>query len=119
DKMQRLGLEVPDNLRNIADQASNAGGAFSRMLDIAGGMGLVTSIESALSWLKQFTAEIFRSADEMQKLSDKTQISAEELQRFTAAGTAAGNSINEITNAITTMQDHLASGDKSAIAALE
>lgn len=119
DKMQRLGLEVPENLRQIANEAGNTGGAFSRMLDIAGGMGLVTSIESALSWLKQFTAEIFRSADEMQKLSDKTAISAEDLQRFQAAGTTAGNSINEITNAITTMQDHLASGDKSAVAALD
>lgn len=65
-----------------------------------------------------FGRELLADADALVKLSDKTGVSIQWLQKFQVVGDEAGNTVGELTAAITQMQNRLAGDDKSAVAAL-
>ncbi len=65
-----------------------------------------------------FGKSLITDADALVKLSDKTGVSLQGLQKFQIAGDEAGNTVDQLTNAIAKMEDKLVSGDKSALAAL-
>jgi hypothetical protein len=122
DAFQAMGVEAPQNLRKMADEAKNAttsGQGFSSWLGSAtqllSAFGVGLSIGAVVSFVKDISA----AADSLVKMHDKTGISIEGLQRFQAAGDDAGNTLEDITQAIVKMEDKLVGGDKSALTALE
>lgn len=69
--------------------------------------------------LVSFGKEVLNDADALVKMSDKTGVNIQALQQLQVVGDDAGNTIEEFTGAIGSMEDRLASGDKSALAALK
>jgi hypothetical protein len=65
-----------------------------------------------------FTNELIRSADRIQRLSDVTGISVSGIQDLDHAAQEAGNTLEQVTTAISQMQNRLASGDDSAVSAV-
>lgn len=118
-KMKLLGLEPPANLKKIADAAKETGGSFANLLGtaskLASGLGIAFSVGAVVS----FGRAVLADADALVKLSDKTGITIGGLQKFQVAGDDAGNTLDEITGAVTKMQDKLVSGDASAVGALK
>lgn len=118
DKLKALGIDVPPGLRLIADETRGASSQFDGMKGVLGSLAGAFGIAFSAQAVINFGREILASADSLVKLHDKTGISIEGLQRFQIAGDDAGNSIDEITSAITKMEDKLSGGDKSALSAL-
>lgn len=85
--------------------ATKVAGAFAGMFTVSAAIG--------------FGKALLDDADALVKLSDKTGVSITGLQRFQVAGDDAGNTVDELTSAITKMEDKLAGGDRSAVAALQ
>ena len=118
-KMKAMGIDVPQNIQSIATHAKAASGNLGAMMgtasSLAGAFGIAFSVGQVVS----FGRELLRTADELTRLHDKTGVTIEGLQRFQVAGDDAGNSLEEITAAITKMQDTLVSGTDSAKGALD
>lgn len=87
----------------------------SAVQKFAGPVGII----AALYEIKKFITGLFDTADALTKLSAKTAIGIEQLQRLEYAAKQNGNELTELTGAISQMQNRLASGDKSALAALK
>lgn len=94
---------------------TSLGGITSMAGKMAGALGIGFSVGAVVS----FGKAIFADADALQRMSDKTGIASSGLQRLQRAGDDAGNTLDEMTNGITQMQNRLAGNDKSAVGALE
>ena len=121
-KLKALGSEVPAGLQRIADEATKAGkasGGFAAQLSsingLLGGLGVGLSVGAVVG----FGKAILNDADALIKMRDRTGISIEGLQRLQVAGDDAGNTIDDMSSAINQFQNRLASGDKSAVSALD
>jgi len=119
DKLRRLGIEVPQGLQKLADETKTANTHFVTMRDLAGTLAGAFGVAFGVGAIVNFGKELFAAADNLEKLHDKTGISVDGLQRFQVAGDEAGNTIDDITNAITKMEDKLSGGDASAAGALK
>lgn len=103
-------------LRKDAEQISKQlDGIVDVAKKVAGALGIAFSIRAIVD----FVGQLFDAADQLTKLSDKTGIGVEALQRLGAVAADSGNSIDQITAAISQMQKRLAGGDQSAVRALE
>lgn len=121
EKMRKLGYDVPAGMQKLADEtkaATSAGEGFGSMMKsvngVLGAFGLGLTITAVIG----FARGLLDAADSLTKLHDKTGISIEGLERFQAAGDDAGNTIDEISDAILKMEDRLVGGDKAALGAL-
>jgi len=120
-KYRALGQEVPPHLQKIAAQTQQVGVAsqgmvssFSKFQGLAGTLGLAFSATAVIG----FGKAILDDADALVKLSDKTGIAIEPLQRLKYAAEQSGNSLEDVTNSVSMLQQRLGDGDKSAVAAL-
>lgn len=125
-KMELLGIKAPADMVNLADAtkrvppaliASTSAthllrAAMSELMIVLGPAailgGLIAAAKSTLTF-----------ADQLVKASDRTGISTDALQQLGFIAEQSGNSLDELTSAISQMQNRLASGDKSAVAAVE
>jgi hypothetical protein len=120
-KLKAMGLEVPPGIQKIADATKNTGTAFE---GLKGPLGNATTLLATFgvgisaAAVVGFGKAILGDADALIKLSDRTGIAVEGLQRLQVAGDDAGNTIEEMSGAVNQMQNRLASGDSSAIGAL-
>jgi hypothetical protein len=118
-KMRAMGVEVPANLQKIADAAKPVSGGFGDMLQkvapLAGAFGISFSVGAIVGFAKS----VLSAADALTVMSDRTGMTVEGLQLLQAAGDDAGNTIEEMGGAVNQLQNRLAEGDDSAIAALE
>lgn len=122
EKLRAIGQDVPAGIQRVADAAKQAEASttsWSSALTTAQGYLGAFGIQATLSGVAEFGREVFSAADNLVRLSDKTGISLQGLQKFQIAGDDAGNTIEELTNAIAKMQDKLVSGDASAAGALD
>jgi hypothetical protein len=92
--------------------------AVSRMSGVMKA-ALVGAAVAAVHEVGQLAMELMRMGDEIQRVSDRTGLSIKAVQQLGFAATQSGNSLEQITAAIGQMQNRLASGDKSAVAALQ
>lgn len=122
EKLRALGADVPVGLQKIADEAANAAKAsdgFAQKLTtvngLLGGLGIGLSVGA----LTSFGRALLDDADALTKMRDRTGISIEGLQRLQVAGDDAGNTIDEMSSAVNQFQNRLASGDASAVGALQ
>jgi hypothetical protein len=84
----------------------------TQLTRVLGGMFSVAAVV-------RYATSIANAADEIQRLSASTGIGTDEIQGLRAAAHAAGNTIEQVAGAINQMQRRLASGDDSAVGALQ
>lgn len=124
---QALGQKAPQELQKVADAVSlklkkpteDVTSGIGNIIGSVGRMAAVLGVGFSVGAVINFGRRVLDSADALVKLSDKTGVTINGLNRLQAAGDDAGNSIDEITQAITMMQDRVAGGDKSALRAIE
>src|SRR6185295_10076578 len=104
-----------ESLKSLEGQGGRLESTFDSMTSLAGKFGIALSVGAVLN----FGRELVSAADALMRLHDQTGLSIEGLQRFQVAGDDAGNTIDELAAAVTKMEDKLAGGDASALAALE
>lgn len=119
EKMRALGLGVPENLQKIADAAKPAQSGITSIVGSIKNLAAVAGIGFGVQQVIGFGRAILDDADALVKMSDRTGISISGLQRLQAAGDDAGNSIEEMSGAVNRLQDNIAGGNKSAVAAME
>lgn len=125
DAFRALGQEAPKDLQKMAEavtkQQAALKGAGSLTNLLAQATGLLTSTLGAVGLgasLVAVTKAALADADALVKMHDKTGIAIGSLQLLQIAGDDAGNSLDEITGAVNKMQQRIAGGDQSAVAAL-
>jgi hypothetical protein len=132
EKMKALGIEVPPQIQKIATEAKTIQKQFADAGTEAKGLGgIFSSLQGPLASLAAsfgvtfgvgaivaFVKGSLDAADSLVRLHDTTDISVEALQRFQVAGDDAGNTVEEINAAIVQMENRVAGGDASAVAAL-
>jgi len=121
DKMHRLGYEVPPGIQKLADATHNAAGAgremssaFANVTSLLSAFGITAGIAGIVNLGKA----IFADADALTKMHDKTGIAIGGLQILQAAGDDAGNTIEQISDAINKMQVRISGGSQSAVSAI-
>ena len=113
--MRELGVEV-DHLKTKTSSTSGSFGTLKgAVTSLAGAAGIGLGIGAAVS----FGKALLDDADALLRMHDQTGVTLQGLQRFQIAGDDAGNSIDQITGAITKMEDLIAGGNKGALDALE
>lgn len=128
-KMKALGLDVPANLQKIATEANKAGtalegvaakgaGGFRGLLSAAAPIGAALGGAFAVTSVINYAKEIVDLGGHLVDLRDKTGISVTGLQQLKAAAELSGNSLEQVTGAVSQMQNRLASGDSSAVGAV-
>lgn len=110
--------KIAADISGLQDGVKRAAKATEGLETVAKSVGAALAgmftVQAAIGFAKTLIAD----ADALQKLSDKTGVSLQGLQKFQIAADDAGNSIDQLTSAIAKMEDKLVSGDKSALAAL-
>lgn len=106
--------ETADKLRALHPAATAGGTALSKLVDVAGSLGLVFSVGSVVA----FGKALLDDADALVKLSDKTGIALEPLQRLKYIAEQSGNTLDDVTSAVSMFQKRVAGGDDSAEQAL-
>src|SRR5678816_4591911 len=111
DANERLAKESATSAKNLTDLqnrlrgGSDSAGAFGDKLKtvngLLGGLGIGLGVGAVGSFGKALLAD----ADALTKMSDRTGISVEGLQRLQAVGDDAGNTIEDMTGAINQMQN--------------
>lgn len=118
EKFRALGQEVPKGIAALEDATRRVPTQNKSILDsltpLAGAFGVAFSVGTVINMGKA----ILDNADAVQKLSDKTGIAIEPLQTLKFAAEQSGNSFEQVTKAITMMQQRVAGGNDSAIGAL-
>lgn len=121
EKMRALGLQVPENLQQIADAAKKADGATttwsSSLSTLQGYLGAL-GIQATISGLISFAQGLFNDADALTRLSDQTAVGTETLQRFRVAGDDAGVTLEAMANGMNKLQRNLGEGKNSTVGAL-
>lgn len=121
-KLKAMGMDVPPGIQKIADATKDTSSAFDKF---KGALGSVNGLLGAfgvglsVSAVVGFGKALLDDADALVKMSDKTGISIQGLQRLQVAGDDAGNTIEEMSSAINQMQNRLVGGDASATGALQ
>jgi hypothetical protein len=111
-ELERATRRMDAPLKGIGGHLDTAAQKFKML---AGAFGLVVGVGAIV----QFGRHIFDTADHLVDMSDKLGVSIEATQRFQYAAKQAGADIDQVGKAIVQMNDRLATGDKSTVAALD
>lgn len=115
DKLRVMGQDVPKSLQNIVNSTKTANTSLEQMRSLAGQLGIAFSIGAVV----QFGKDILQMGDDIQRTADRTGLMTDEVQKLSYIASQSGNTLEEMTGAIGQMQNRLASGDQSAVAALK
>ncbi len=125
DKYRAFGLEAPEAIRKLHTETTkvppelakiptSTQSIISSMAPLAGAFGIAFSAGAVIS----FGKEILADADAMVKLSDKTGIAIEPMQRLRYTAEQSGNTLDQVSGAVSKLQDNIASGNGGAVKAL-
>lgn len=118
-KANAMGKEVPADILKTRDALQKVGKETEswrgQLNSVAGALGVTFSVGSVIA----FGQEILSMGDQIQKTADQTGLMTDEVQKLTYIGSQSGNTIEQLTGAVGQMQNRLASGDQSAVAALK
>lgn len=98
---------TPAGWGNVATQVSSIATAFSGLASAAGGLALGAAVKDAID----FTSHL-------EDLSAKTGTSVRDLQKLNLAGELVGVSLDQVSTAITQMQNRLVAGNPQALDAM-
>lgn len=144
DAFRALGQQAPQQLQKVADaiqkqqkalQASPltgatgsalgglfsslpGGGALSALATTGGTAALALGGGAVAGSFVAATHAALDYADSLVKLSDKTGVGTEALQKLESIGIASGNSLEELSGGINQFQKRLAGGDQNAADAI-
>jgi hypothetical protein len=132
DKYHALGQAVPADLQKLADATKHvvaetakvpvaavaAHSAMDKLTSMAGTLGFTLGAGAALMGIRTFIGEVFRLADDLVRVSERTGETIEGVQRLGFVASQSGNDLDEITAAIGQLQNKIGSGDTAAIGAL-
>jgi hypothetical protein len=114
------GAEV--KLRSLEVGTTNVGTALSRlpamfthMTSALGPFGPMAAAAFSVGAVVNFGREIFATADTLIKLSDRTGIGTEALQRLGSIAEESGNSMEQVADAVTMMQRRMSTEAAPAI----
>lgn len=110
----RIAADISSLEANVSKGVSTMG----RMESIAGVVGRSLAGAFTVGAIARFANDTLQAADRLERLSDTTGIGVEGLQDLEYAATQSGNTLDQVTLAISQMQNRLASGDSSAVSAV-
>jgi hypothetical protein len=122
DKLRAMGEEVPAKIQNLADAAKKVNTEFT---SLSGGLASVNRLLGAfgaavsVGAIVNFGKLVFDSASQIHDLALELGISTDALQGFKAAAQASGSDIDAVGKAINKMNDALATGSDSTVAAFK
>lgn len=117
-KYRALGQEVPPHLQRIADETTQVGGASQGLMGKLGPLGPMIATTFSVGAIVGFAKEILATADATVKMADKTGMSIEAVQRLGFVAEQSGNTLEQVSGAVSMLQKRLAEGDDSAVGAL-
>lgn len=100
--------------KDVQQIQTSLGGIASAATKLAGTLGVVFSVGAVVSFGRQLLVD----ADALVKLSDKTGIALQGLQRLQVAGDGAGNTLDQLTGAVNMLQKRLVSDADAVVPAL-
>ena len=119
EKMKKLGMDVPKNLQEIADQTKNANKAsidwLGTLSKMAGAVGIAFSVSSVVN----FVGKVFDAASAIKNSSAALGMGAEAFQRIKYAVEQGGGSVEAFTKAAGTLNMKLGEGSTSTVEALK
>jgi hypothetical protein len=106
-KMKALGMDIPKNLQDIADQTKGANQAtndwMGTLTKIAGAMGIAFSI----GMVKDFIGSVFDAAGAVKDLSEQWGVSTKFVQQWGAAAAQSGVESEQLGKTIQYMTEKL------------
>jgi hypothetical protein len=108
EKYRALGRTAPASLLAMEKATRAAQSPMTGMLGLLRGLGPAIGGAFSATAVIGFARAALDAADSLEKLHDQTGISFQGLQRLQRAGDDAGNSIEDITSAVSQMQRRLA-----------
>lgn len=121
NKMRAMGVDVPPGLQKIADatkQATVAGEGWSTQLSEANRLLSVFGIGLSVGAVVNFGRSVLQAGDSIQKMSDQTHLSTEEVQRFMYISGQTATPIESLVGAVQNLQQKLGDHDAGAVGAL-
>jgi hypothetical protein len=111
-KMKLLGMDVPKNLQQIADQTKKANTAttdwMGSLTKIAGTLGIAFSVGA----ITNFIGSIFDAASAIKDLSDQWGVSTDAVQRWTGAAKQSGVETEKVGKSVQFLTEQLAEGSE-------
>jgi predicted transcriptional regulator len=108
EKLKALGLDVPPGIAKIAAEAKTSTDALERMKGIAGGLLSAFGVAFSVGAVVNFGKELLTAADDLVRVSDRTGLTIEQVQKLQYVAGQSGNNIDELSAAIGKMQVNLA-----------
>lgn len=90
----------------------------SSAASVFGGLGGYIAGAFSVGALVAFGKELIDDADAIQRMSDQTGIGVVQLQKLQAIADESGNTVDQLTGAISAMQNRIGEGNTDALAAL-
>ncbi len=106
--------ELEAATRAVDPPTRNWMGSLGKVNGLLGMFGVSLSVGALVG----FTKSLLDTSDQLVRLSDKTGIGIEGIQRLQYIAEQSGNSLEQVSSGISMMQKRLAEGDKSAVAGL-
>lgn len=118
EKMKKIGVVVPPGLQNVADAAKTADARLSGMIGTVGELAGAFGIAFSAGALVQFGRDVLGAGDAIQKMSDQTGMTTEEVQRLKYVTGQAGVSMETMVSAAQNLQQRLGDDNSGAAAAM-
>lgn len=120
-KYRALGQTAPKAMtdleaatRRIGPATASWAGSLTQVNSLLGAFGVSLSVGALVG----FGRELLRTGDELVKVADRTGLTTEEVQKLQFIAGQSGNSIDDMTGAISRLQKGLVGGDKNVVAAV-
>jgi hypothetical protein len=130
DAYRALGQEAPKELQKVsaavekqrkdlsAGAGAGKGGGLSSLLGLTGIGAGALSAAGVGGTVVALAKGALDAADNLTKLSDRTGIAIEGLQRLQAVAEPSGNSLDQVASAVNQFQKRLSEGSKDTVSAL-
>ncbi len=116
---QQAVQKLDSSLEGVGTTATQASqGGLTKMSGLMKG-ALVGAAVSAAYAATEFVGDLMSMSEEVVRVADRTGLTTRAVQQLGYMATQSGNSLDQITTALGQMQNRLASGDKSAVAAVQ
>jgi hypothetical protein len=118
EKLEALGQDVPDGLREMSAQAKQADESFDGLTSTVKSFAIGLVAAFSFDAIKGFVSDIMTTAGALADLSDQTRINVEELQFMSQAMSTFGVSTDELGRALFKLSNAIANGDDGVSDAL-
>jgi len=120
--MSAAGREAAANVAKVTEATAGAASGvkqFGMSLDVAKGMLGAFGISLGVSTVMSFGKALLDTSDHLVKVADRTGLTTTEVQKLQYIAGQSGNSLDELTGAVSRLQVNLASKNGGAIDAIK